>query len=44
MALIVALVFLIASFVMAIVNRGVGVGDLALWAIASALILPKFIQ
>lgn len=36
----VALIFLVASFVLAVVRRSVSVADLALWAIATAMILP----
>lgn len=41
--MIVALIFLIASFVMAIVRRSISAEVLALWAIAAALILPHYL-
>lgn len=37
---IVALVFLVASWGLAIVRKSVTVSDLALWAIATYMILP----
>ena len=42
-AAILALVLLVASFVLALVRQSVSAETVALWAIGTALILPKFV-
>lgn len=44
MSLYVPLIFLLASFVMAIVRRSVSTEALALWAIGASMILPHFLR
>lgn len=43
-AAILALVLLVASFILALVRQSVSAEVLALWAIAVILILPKFVS